>query len=165
MTDTTDPTPPAPRPWTRVLLVASLALNLLVLGAVGGALWHGGPHHEDRARRHGHTGGPLTRALSDEDRHAILKQMRAARDQGTEGRANLDAAMKALVADLRAQPFDRDAAARHLAQQRAFFSDRIARGQNLLLDRLAEMTQAERAAYADRLQAALKTPRRRHDRD
>ena len=165
MIDTTDPTAAAPLPWTRVLLVASLVLNLLVLGAVGGALWHGGPHHDDRTGRHGRAGGPLTRSLSAEDRHAILKQMRAARGQRGEARARLDAAMTALVADLRARPFDRDSAARHLAEQRSFLSERIARGQTLLLDRLANMTDAEREAYADRLKSELETPRRGHGRD
>ena len=88
----------------RILLVASLALNLLVVGlAAGWALRHAGGAHPSRLDM---AGGPLTRALSTEDRHRIGQQMRAAWRAADDGRGDLRDSYDALLADLRAVPFD-----------------------------------------------------------
>lgn len=149
-----DPVTDTRRParWMRPALVVSLALNLLILGAIGGALLlHGpGPGHH---RHGGFAGGPITRALSDEDRRAIGRQMRRAYAEGTlpgrGGRADFDA----LLAAIRAQPFDRDALARAMAARRAAMQAHLDLGQRLLLDRLSDMSDAERADFAARLAA------------
>ena len=68
--------------WTRWALIISLALNLIVIGAVvGTVLRHGSEGHRDaHGDKHGHdmAGGPLTQALSREDRRAIGREMRRA---------------------------------------------------------------------------------------
>ena len=71
--------------------------------------------------------------------------------------------MAALVAELRAEPFDAGAVAARLAAQRAAFAERFEMGQAALVAHLAAMSRAERAAYADRLEAeiaAYRAPRR-----
>lgn len=147
-----DPVTDTRRParWMRPALVVSLALNLLILGAIGGALLlrgHG-PGHDWHG---GFAGGPITRALSDEDRRAIGRQMRRAYAEGTlPGR---EADFDALLAAIRAQPFDRDALARAMAARRAAMRAHLDLGQRLLLDRLSDMSDAERADFAARLAA------------
>ena len=147
----------APR-WMRILLVASLSVNLLVLGILagsalmGGGRWHGPDHHT----------GPMARALSDEDRRILRERMRTARNEGQGGGHKAHrAALEQLLNQLRATPYDSAAVETQLRAVRGHFMDRMERGQTLLAARFAEMSPAERAAYADRLEAGLrKGPRR-----
>lgn len=150
--------PPSRR--LKLVLAVSLALNLLVAGAFGGAYvmhgrWGGGhPPRPDMVA------GPLTRALAPEDRRAIAVQMRHAYRDDPARRDAMRADFEGLIADLEARPFDRAALAGRLARHRVHFSDRLALGQEALLDRLAAMSDEARAAYADRLRQGLE--RRRH---
>lgn len=144
--------PPRGARWMRIALAASLALNLLVVGVVGGALlmrgkWQG---HE---RQVAFSGGMLTRALDPDDRREIGRRMRAAYDAGELPRGDRRAALEDLVADLRAVPFDPGAVAEGLAQRQARMEAHFQLGQRLLLERLTQMTDAERAAFAERLTA------------
>lgn len=146
----------------RGLLVGSLALNLVVIGAVAGLLisgggWHGRHHAPGIAA----AGGPLTRALDAQDRRAIARQMRDAYRDGRPGRAEQRAAFDALIADLRKTPFERADVAAHMARMRGMLFGRLELAQGLLLDRLDGMTPDERAAFADRLEAGWQ---QRHDR-
>ena len=68
------PSPGAPR-WMRVLLVLSLALNLLVAGLlIGDALTGGGPGRGPRPAEMAL--GPVAQALDPADRRAILGTLR-----------------------------------------------------------------------------------------
>lgn len=148
--------------WLRLLLIVSLALNLMVVGLVAGMAWTGGGkhggHHPSRLEK---IGGPLTRALSKEDRRAIGREMRSAYQDRAGDRGAQHELMQALIDDLRQVPFDRDAVTRQLAAQRDILQDRVQLGQTLLVDRLADMSEQDRAAYADRLQNALDRRRNR----
>jgi len=154
--------------WMRVLLVVSLAVNLAVAGAVAGwALRHGG-HHGHHPSRLDMAGGPLTRALSDEDRREIGRRMRVVWRETRADRADLGASFDALVGDLRAVPFDPDRVAERMREQREGFAARFEMGQEVLIAHLAAMSDADRAAYADRLEARIKDYRARRsgkDRD
>lgn len=149
----------------RGVLVASVALNLLVAGmAAGWWLRHGGVHHGAHPSRLDLAGGPLTRALSAADRSEIAREMRAAwRAQGG-GRDVMHESMEALLADLRAQPFDPARVAARLAAQRAAFSARFELGQQVLVAHLSDMSAAQRAAFADRLEAQIAAYQARHHR-
>lgn len=148
----TPPTRSAAPRWMRILLVASLAMNLLVVGALvgaaikGGGPWRGGDHHA----------GPMARALDPEDRRVLRKRMIETRTDSRDGRKAHRAAMQELVTLLRATPYDAEAVQTQMQEVRGQFLNRMERGQALLLGRLSEMTQAERAAYADRLEEALR---------
>lgn len=159
MADTPPPKPQAARPrrWVTVLLVCSLALNLLIVGAITGTVLSGGgkwgPRHAPHMSR---VGGPLTRALDHEDRHAIAKKMRAAlgdrRDHRETRRAEADALLDALIA----VPFDADAVRTRMMALQSRVEEFQTIGRDMLIERLGEMTDAERADYAERLKRAMR---------
>lgn len=138
----------------RIALGISVALNLLVAGLVAGAVLRDGGPRERMLRDLEF--GPFTEALSREDRDALRRDFVARsggfRDMRSEMRSDFDA----LLGALRAEPFDIDAARAVLEGQQARMQSRLALGQELLLDRLAAMTPAARAAFADRLEDRLR---------
>ena len=141
--------------WMQILLVVSLALNVLIVGAIGGAVlskekWH---HHGPHAKG---GGGPLTRALSPEDRRSIGRQMHAAlRDLG-ETREERRVEFQGLLSDLRSEPFDAEPVRQRMDRLHSGFAEKFQLGQQLLLERLEVMTPEARAAYADRLEEVLR---------
>lgn len=145
------------KPWLKVVFALSLALNLLVAGAVVASLVKGGGWHEGRHARFEHMGGPLSRALSKEDRREIGAQMRKALGDDGAGRAEHRRLLGQLKEDLRAEPFDRQAVAAHMARQRGVVTERMEMGHGLLLDRLERMSPQDRVAFADRFEAGLTT--------
>lgn len=156
------------RGW-RVVLIVSLALNLAVLGVIGGwILRHGiGPHgaHGPHAARLAQMGGPLTHALDSEGRRAVAVQLRAERGARSAHRAALRESFEALLADLRAQPFDPHRVETRLAAQRAQVAGRLEAGHAALVVHLSELSDTARAAYADRLEENLhqwRGPHRHH---
>ncbi len=149
MTSTEQTPAPRMRRSLRILLAASLALNILVLAAFGGAV-------AMRGKWQGHAGagmmgGALTHALTPEDRHAIRDQMRAMRGDAAGARAARRAAHDGLIEDLRRVPFEPERVAAHLQTRRQQMNERLELGQTLLLQRLSAMSDAERAAFADRV--------------
>ena len=145
--------------WVKITLVVSLALNLLVVGGVAGAALSGGKWRDHGQHRMAPVGGPLTRALTETDRRAIGQAMREARRGEPNHREIHRAAFNGLLDDLRAIPFERDAAEARLREIRTVVEGKLTLGQTLLLDRLEQMTDAERAAYADRLEEVRKKRR------
>jgi len=150
--------------WMRVLLVVSLAVNLAVVGAVAGWVLRHGGHHGHHPSRLDMAGGPLTRALSDADRREIGRRMREVWRERGGGRMQMRASFDALVADLRSVPFDPGRVAQRLRQQREGFAARLEMGQEVLIGHLSQMSDAERAAYADRLERQIEVFRMRHVR-
>lgn len=146
------PTPPSramPRRM-RILLVLSLALNLLVAGLlIGDALTGGGPGRVPRPAELAL--GPVARALAKEDRQAILADLRGHPGLRPIGRGERDAGLDEIAAAIRTEPFDAERVRRALAAQ----TERVARSQEAvqeaLVSRLATMAPAERLAFADRL--------------
>jgi len=147
-----EPRPPR-WPWTRILLVVSLALNLAVAGLVAGHVLGDGP---DRQRpdsglwRYG-------AAMPEPHRRAMLRAMREDRPHWEAARAGLRESRARLAAALTAEPFDPGAVAAVLSAERALLGDLSERGGAILMAGVARMTAEERAAYA----AALLEPRRR----
>ncbi len=162
----TDAVPKSPRRWVRILLVVSLSMNLMVLGVVAGlAHWHRPDSDRGRTPRVDQSGGPLTRALSREDRRTIGKKIWREYRSGRPSRDAIRAEYKAVVAALRADPFDAEVVSGSLDRQFEFASERQRLGQALLMERLHEMSAQERRAFADRLEDGLNRKRRDFDRD
>lgn len=161
MSEQPEPAEKGARPIIRNLLVVSLALNLLIAGLVGGVVIKKGWHDS----RHGHPshmfGGPMTRALGEEDRQALRQEMRRAYQEDGRGGAERRAEFAALIEDLRTDPFDPEAVAERMARQRSRLAGHLELAQGVLLDRLARMDSAERAAFADRVEAELDRRRAR----
>ena len=78
MTDNTPNPPPRMKLWLRVVLVLSLAFNLLIVGISAGAMFTWSKWKSHHGPRMDLSAGPMTRALSREDRRAIGKEMRKA---------------------------------------------------------------------------------------
>jgi len=149
------------RPWLKLVFALSLALNLLVLGAVGGVvLRHGGFD----GRHHHMAGGPMTRALSKEDKRVVAREMRRSyRERGRDGRAAYGAAMQQLVAGLRAEPFDPAPVAKQMSRMREMLGQRVAIGQRVLLEHLEQMEPGARRAFAARLEQAMQRRWKDHE--
>lgn len=146
----------------KIALGISLALNLAVLGAIGGAVLTGGPGAgmHDRLDMMRSLGlGPMGLVLDRADRDAITA--RATTDRAAlraERRALLEATL-AFTDAVAAEPFDRAVAAAALQVQRGHVAGLQERGHVALLDQLETMPQAARARFADRLRRTLT----RHD--
>lgn len=158
----TKPTPQTPQPGAqaprpgrglKIALVCSLAVNLLIVGGLTGLALSGGPD-----RRSGPTRDvvlPYARALSSEDRRA-LRQSFQRNEGGGSGRtgAIMDSYQEALHL-LRRDPFDAQAFDAVMRQQGQSAQRRQAQGRQLLTQHLSTLPEAERRAYADRLEAEI----------
>jgi uncharacterized membrane protein len=154
---------PAPR-WMRVLLVISLALNLLVAGLVVGAGVGGaGPGRAPLPRDPG--SALLMRAMPDNHRRAFetayRRELRETWRGG--GRGAMRADMDAALAALRTEDFDQGALAAAVSAQRTRMSSRVEAGDRVFLRTVSAMSPAERRAYADRIEETIARWARRAD--
>lgn len=160
----TDEAPKKPVRWGRIILVLSLALNLLVVGLVFGAHISGEGGRKDLTDTAGrHLGlGPYLKALPGEDRRLVIQAARGAGGSDKDVRKRLKQGFDEIVDAIVAEPFDREAIEALIVGQREHVTQRLAVGQKALLDRVEAMTAEERAAYAKELAKTIKRgPRRR----
>lgn len=152
-TDDINP-PKSGRRWTTIALIVSLTLNLLVVGVVIGAVMGAG-----RGGHRADTGpgsfGPFTRALDPDDRRALRAAVRDHSDLRAQ-RKELRAGFRAFLTELRRTPYDPAAAAAALERQHQQISGQVAVTRRVLLERLEGMSDAQRAAFADRLQETVR---------
>jgi len=142
-----------PRRWVSVLLVVSLALNLLVAGVVLGTVlrFHGGPGAAPPK-----FAPALFRALPEKDRKALRADLE---DEHRRGARNRSEYFKEMGDALRTVPFDAQAVRQLLDRQVRSNAETQSALQQKWLDRVAAMTDAERQAYADRLEKMAKSRR------
>ena len=150
----TSPKPKTPINWTRIVLVTSLALNLLVVGIFLGARFSGDGSSAQRAPQNLPI-GVLGHALEREDRRALgaafRQEMRKQRGNAT---SRVDAAQ--FIDVLRAPEFSATELATLMDTQFARSTASFEVGRALLLKKITEMSPQERAAYADRLEEGVK---------
>ena len=151
MAETMKDTKPKMSRKLKVLLIGSLSLNLLVAGLfVGAILRHSGPS-DVRGNS-----DLLLRVLDKDDRRAIGSAVKEA--QGG-GRRAFWAGQKAALGDvaiaLKAEPYDGAAVQAALARKSAHMSQTRNAAETAMLARFEAMSGAERAAFAERLEAAL----------
>ncbi|MBP7243483.1 periplasmic heavy metal sensor [Amaricoccus sp.] len=153
MTEAT-PTPPVPdprprRPWTRVLLVASLGLNLAFVGLMAGLALKGPPGP------HGPGGDPGLRfygdALPEPYRGELGRSLRASRGEWVGQRQRLRGLRADLAAALTAEPYDPAAVSAVLDDGTGIMAALGRRGTGLLLEQIGRMDAEARAEYARRL--------------
>lgn len=145
--------PVAPRrwPWLKIALIASLALNLLIVGAVAARF----AFHERAERLAGPVAQILPRRflgdLPRERRKELLAVIRSYREGFQTGRAKMRDAANGLAAALEAEPHDaaKTAAAVSAIEQagQAMLGD----GVKLANDLIGRLTPEERQALAQRL--------------
>lgn len=163
MTQTPDTAPRRSGRGVKIALGVSLAINLLILGAVGGAVLNGGPGGPVRDRLDAVRSlglGPIGMALERGDRDAIVARVGQDRDGMRGDRQALLTATLDFVAAVEADPFDREAAEAALEAQRGHVLGLQERGHGALLDQLGQMSAEARSAFAERLRHSL--DRHRH---
>lgn len=140
----------------KIALALSLALNLAVVGLVGGAVLgaRGGAGEDGRGgapalRTLGL--GPFAAALGRDDRAALRARIEADGAPLREERRAIGDALRTVQAALLAEPFDRAAAEAAFAQSRARVVGLQQVGHGALLDQIETMTVDERAALAENL--------------
>lgn len=138
----------------KIALAISLALNLAVAGVVGGAMLKGGGgHHGDMVRDLDF--GPFTQAFDPNDRVALRDRFLDRVPEFRAARREMRADFTAVLAALRADPFDAAALGAALSGQSERAAKNLAIGQALVADHIAAMTPQARKAFADRLEANL----------
>lgn len=151
MTDLTPPNVPAPGRGLRLALGISIALNLAVAGVIGGAMLRGGPGgHGAMGRDLGF--GPYAQALRSEDRAALRQALFARAPELRLARHQLHVDSLAIVAALRAEPFDPKALTDLLRAQQLRMAGHLKLGQEVLGAFLTALPANERLEYAQRLQ-------------
>ena len=138
----------------KIALAVSLALNLAVAGLVAGA-WLS-DHGPRRDMPRDLSFGPFTEALSPQDRRALRREFLSRAPEFRAARQEALAEFDRLLAALRAEPFDPAALTSALAAIQTRNSDRLELGRSLIETRLLTMEEADRRAFADRLDAALR---------
>lgn len=133
----------------KIALAVSLAFNLCIVGVIAGVMLRDGP---PRGGGRDFGLGPLSEALSHEDRRALRKDFVARHPDIRDARRQMRAEFDAVVAALRADPFDPAALDGALAAIAARNQSLLDTGRELVAERLKAMTVAERAAFADRLE-------------
>ena len=139
------------RRWVTVLLTVSLALNLLVAGVALGTVYR--VKGSDHSKTPPGFGPALYRALPKEDRTALRGELSERHVRGAKLRSQ---DFSKLEAALRADPFDPSAVQSLLQQQAQSMVEMQSALQEKWLARVTAMTDAERQAYADRLQEVVK---------
>lgn len=144
----------------KIGLAASLAINLLIVGAVGGAYLSGGSR-DDRVIGQGHTEGGagafgvFSKAMSPDDRRAVRQALRARQDEFRAGRRAARQEVATVIRSLQEKPFDAASLTSAFEAQKKRASDRVSLGQKVLIERIIAMTDAERQAYAGRLEEVV----------
>lgn len=148
--------PQKPRRLWKVIFVISLALNIAILGVVAGATWRFQGRGAHPAAKVLDTGSVYLRALGSKHRRELGRKMRPAGGKDKKSHAEIAQGFDRAIALLRSEPFDSDAFAKVMQGHSRRAEMRMQEARNILLDHLNAMNAAERAAYADRLEKALR---------
>lgn len=149
MADTQEPAKAKLRGWTKALLIGSVTLNLLIAGVVIGGIVG---HDRRPPPRIGDVNiGALSAALSHDEREALRSAAEARGGSFREMRVKDRADREALIAALRAEPFDPVAFDAVMERQRTRMLARIDIGAELMRERVLKMSPEARKAFAERL--------------
>lgn len=143
----------------RIALFASLAVNILIVGMIAGALLRG----DGRPARQGDLSpafdagiGPFGQAMTREERRELAQRIAGHRDAFRQNRARMQTHLVEILAVLRTQPFDGERLRQVVAGAQQALAERQQIGTQALLAQVEAMTDAERAAFADRLERGLR---------
>lgn len=140
----------------KAVLVISLALNLAVAGLFVGSIVKGradGPRpHAVRDLGFGFFGP----ALTDQDRRALRRAFVEQAPDLRGARQEMRQDLAEVLAAIRSTPFDGARLRAALDRSTLRATERRALGEALILDHLAGLDAAERAAFADRLEKGLR---------
>ena len=153
MSDQERKKPALRRRWA-ILLIGSLALNLLFIGVGFGLLisWPRQQYwHADRFL--GPAGlGSVARAFDDQDRRALGKEIASRNKDFGSLRRMGQTQLEQLVAVLREDPFDPDALDTQFARQQDMASGRLQLGHEMVAAKIKAMTREQRLGFTERLE-------------
>lgn len=151
------PKPPKMRLGLRIILITSLALNLLVVGVVVGEIFDG---DHKRARDKFDRGLPMhVQALEPKQRMQIGRELRKLHRAGDLKRGDRQAEALRMADILASVPFDRPALERAQAVTEAQFAEGAKMARTIWLDFVENMSDEERQVYAERLRDMAKERR------
>ena len=144
-----DPTDLKQRNLWKILFGISLAINLLIIGALGGALSRAGkgPMIQHRA-----SGSLYMRALNFEDKKVLRKKLLRNKDSRKIIRAKEHSSYSSAVKILKKDPFDRKAFEDLLDEQTRYSKSKLSSARAALVAQIANMTKEERLVYSQRLE-------------
>ena len=144
-----DPTDLKQRNLWKILFGISLAINLLIIGALGGALSRAGkgPMIQHRA-----SGLLYMRALNFEDKKVLRKKLFRNKDSRKIIRAKEHSSYSSAVKILKKDPFDRKAFEDLLDEQTRYSKSKPSSARAALVAQIANMTKEERLVYSQRLE-------------
>jgi len=144
-----DPTDFKQRNLWKILFGISLAINLLIIGALGGALSRAGkgPMIQHRA-----SGLLYMRALNFEDKKVLRKKLFRNKDSRKIIRAKEHSSYSSAVKILKKDPFDRKAFEDLLDEQTRYSKSKLSSARAALVAQIANMTKEERLVYSQRLE-------------
>jgi len=154
-----------PKRRFRILLGASLALNLLFIGGLVGAIAKGPPSRSGAPGLR-EISAPYVGAFERDEKRELRRDMRKRLPDRKAAMSRNKADYDVFVALVRADPFDASKAVQVLETQmeRAGAFQKL--GRELSVEKINQMNVEERNAYADRLEAWLKNrPERRPRKD
>ena len=138
-------TPTSGGRWLKWVLAASLILNMLAIGAVGGRLLAGGPLG----------GGPfldlpqIVRALPQDDRAVMQQALRNDAGQIRAALLEVRRARRSMIVAMAAEPFDPEALDVALYALRSRIDDTLATIHRVMLGVSSELSPEGRAALAE----------------
>ncbi|RGP37227.1 periplasmic heavy metal sensor [Pseudotabrizicola alkalilacus] len=140
----------------KILLAVSLALNLAVVGTVAGMALR----FHDADRPHPPTVrdlsfGPFTEALTRDQRRAMLRGFAEKGPGLREMRAQMRGDFDAVLTALRATPFEPQAFRSAVSTQSSRIAARAEAGRDALVTLVLQMSDADRAAFVERLEKLL----------
>ena len=167
MSDQTPSTPEKKRSGrgVKIALAVSLALNLAVVGLVGGAVV--GARNNNAEGQEGAPAlrtlglGPFALALSRDDRQELRGRVEEHGEPLREERRAIGRALREVQAALLSEPFDRDAAEAAFAASRDRVIGLQEVGHTALLDQIESMSAQERADLAESLNRLMRRSRPR----
>jgi uncharacterized membrane protein len=164
-TPDSDSQSPRRRRWLVPLLVASVAVNLVIVGAaVSGQVW---PDHD--GRKSSHRSADLMprsffRALDDERREELVEVFRARKTEWREERRALRDAATALADALEGEPFDAQLAQSAIVDHAARSHQLIDLGAAVAADLVEALSPSERRDLAQAIRQRIEEDRQRRAR-
>ncbi|MHA3977629.1 periplasmic heavy metal sensor [Halovulum sp. GXIMD14794] len=149
--------------WAKAALTVSLAVNLAVIGLVGGAMLRG-PDAPPPVNLPIEGFRDISAAMSEPDREALREDLRARRTDIRKTWTTIRAQNEAFLEALRAEPFQPAAVAEVLDAQAAQWEAFGAGTREILVQRIDAMTPEARVQFADMLEQRLRERRDRFDK-
>lgn len=152
-----------PRRWRTWILVASLALNLLIIGTLAGFALRG-PHPRGSERVDAVGAITLLRAVPDHRRDDLRAALREQRGTMRARRAEIAKLRTDFLTVLEAEELDEERMRRLLGEHRAVADAIATNGQEILMRVILDMDHAERIQFVENARKMTKPDGRRKPR-